>query len=75
MLPLSLSLGRQIGFVDALFTSTSAVCVTGLVILPTGETFSRFGQSVVLLLIQFGGIGIMTFFAVTTILLGRRVSI
>ena len=50
-----------ISFVDALFTSTSAVCVTGLVVLDTAKDFTFFGQAVILLLIQFGGLGIMTF--------------
>ncbi len=50
-----------IGFTDALFTSTSAVCVTGLIVVDTGSYFTVFGQSVIMLLIQLGGIGIMTF--------------
>lgn len=50
-----------IGFVDALFTSTSAVCVTGLTVVDTGSTFTMTGQGVLLFLIQVGGIGIMTF--------------
>ncbi|HPI15928.1 MAG TPA: TrkH family potassium uptake protein [Spirochaetota bacterium] len=50
-----------ISFVDALFTSTSAVCVTGLTVLDTAGRFTFFGQAVILLLIQFGGLGIMTF--------------
>ena len=50
-----------IGLLDALFTSTSAVCVTGLIVVDTGTYFTAFGQWVILLLIQAGGIGIMTF--------------
>ncbi|MCB0654279.1 MAG: hypothetical protein KDC85_23570, partial [Saprospiraceae bacterium] len=50
-----------ISFIDALFTSTSAVCVTGLIVVDTGSYFTEFGQWVVILLIQAGGIGIMTF--------------
>ena len=50
-----------IGYLDALFTSTSAVCVTGLVTLDFSEDFTTFGQSIVLVLIQIGGLGIMTF--------------
>ena len=50
-----------ISFVDAPFTSTSAVCVTGLTVLDTAGRFTFFGQAVILLLIQFGGLGIMTF--------------
>ncbi|TRZ44315.1 TrkH family potassium uptake protein [Robertkochia solimangrovi] len=49
-----------IGFLDALFTSTSAVCVTGLIVVDTGTYFTTFGQSVILFLIQIGGIGILT---------------
>jgi len=59
MLPASTIKG--ISFVDALFTSTSATCVTGLVVLDTGKDFTFFGQVIILLLIQFGGLGIMTF--------------
>jgi potassium uptake TrkH family protein len=50
-----------IGLIDALFTSTSAVCVTGLVVVDTGSSFTEFGQIVIALLIQLGGLGIMTF--------------
>lgn len=52
---------QPISYVDALFTSTSAVCVTGLNVLDTPQTFTLLGKSVILLLIQIGGIGIMTF--------------
>ncbi len=50
-----------LGAIDALFTSTSAVCVTGLVVVDTGSYFTLFGQVIILLLIQLGGIGVMTF--------------
>ncbi|MBA3985826.1 MAG: ATPase [Flavobacteriales bacterium] len=50
-----------ISFIDALFTATSAVCVTGLVVVDTGTYFTQFGQTVILILMQLGGIGIMTF--------------
>ena len=50
-----------LSFVDALFTSTSAVCVTGLIVVDTGSYFTDFGQAVILLLIQIGGLGILTF--------------
>ena len=66
--------GPGISFVDALFTSTSAVCVTGLTVVDTGKDYSRFGQAVILALIQLGGLGIMTFAALATQLLGRRMS-
>jgi trk system potassium uptake protein TrkH len=58
-LPVSTHSGR-LSFLDALFTATSAVCVTGLVVVDTGTYFTRFGQTVILLLIQLGGLGIMT---------------
>ncbi|HET8886457.1 MAG TPA: potassium transporter TrkG [Salinimicrobium sp.] len=50
-----------IAFIDALFTATSAVCVTGLVVVDTGSYFTGFGHTIILILVQFGGIGIMTF--------------
>lgn len=50
-----------LSFVDALFTSTSAVCVTGLVVVDTGSYFTDFGQLIILFLIQIGGLGILTF--------------
>ena len=50
-----------ITFVDALFTSTSAICVTGLIVVDTATRFTDLGKSIILILIQIGGIGIMTF--------------
>ncbi|MCB9729466.1 MAG: Trk family potassium uptake protein [Deltaproteobacteria bacterium] len=76
--------GLGAGWVDALFTSTSATCVTGLATLntvadqfadPSRQTFSEFGQAVILLLIQVGALGIMTLSAATIILVGRRLSL
>lgn len=61
LLSLPVSTVNGISIVDALFTSTSAVCVTGLIVLDTAKDFTPFGQAVILLLIQFGGLGIMTF--------------
>ncbi|MGB3798178.1 MAG: potassium transporter TrkG [Lewinella sp.] len=52
---------QPISFLDALFTSTSAVCVTGLIVVDTANFFTRFGQSIILFLIQMGGLGILTF--------------
>ncbi len=76
LLSLPISHGSQrIGILDALFTSTSAVCITGLVVVDTGTAFSRFGQSVIMILIQLGGLGIMTFAVLGTQLLGRRLSL
>ena len=61
MLPISHKEGVEVSFLDALFTSTSAVCVTGLVVLDTGAAFSVFGQTVIAVLIQIGGLGVTTF--------------
>ncbi len=66
---------ENINFVDALFTATSATCVTGLIVHNTGTYFTRFGQIVILILIQLGGLGIMTFSSVFLILLKQRISI
>ncbi len=61
MLPNSTPAENPIGFVDALFTSTSAVCVTGLVVRDTGAEFSRLGQIIIMLLIQVGAMGVIVF--------------
>ncbi|WP_321404974.1 potassium transporter TrkG [Maridesulfovibrio sp.] len=66
--------GREISFIDAVFTATSAVCVTGLAVVDTGSFFSRTGQSVILALIQLGGLGIMTYASLVIYLLGKKVS-
>lgn len=63
-----------IAFLDALFTATSAVCVTGLVVVDTGNTFSFFGEVVILILIQIGGLGFMTLATFLFALLGKRIS-
>ncbi|MEN8007074.1 MAG: potassium transporter TrkG [Candidatus Krumholzibacteriota bacterium] len=60
---------------DALFTSTSAVCVTGLVVRDTGTEFTVFGQTVILVLIQLGGLGIMSLTAALSLLLGRGIGV
>ena len=74
-LPVSTRDGHSIGFLDSLFTATSAVCVTGLVAVDTGTTFSLFGQAVLLVLIQVGGLGFMVFATRVMMMLGRRISI
>jgi len=61
-----------IGFIDALFTSTSAVCVTGLTVVDTGGTFTRLGQIILLVLIQIGGLGFMTVSTLLLLIAGRR---
>jgi trk system potassium uptake protein TrkH len=65
----------KVGFVDALFTSTSAVCVTGLIVVDTPTAYTVPGQIVILGLIQIGGLGIMAFAALAFIILGRRLSL
>ncbi|MEU4370844.1 TrkH family potassium uptake protein [Micromonospora chersina] len=67
--------GQRAPLVDALFTATSAVCVTGLVTVDTGSYWSSFGQVVVLLLIQAGGLGIMTVATLFTVLVSRRLGL
>lgn len=75
MLPISSARGESMSFIDALFTATSAVCVTGLVVVDTGRYFSLFGQLVVIALIQIGGIGIMTGATLIYMAMGRRVDL
>ena len=74
-LPISLKDGKTLSFLDALFTSTSAVCVTGLVVVDTGTHFSSFGQTIILLLIQIGGLGIMTLAVFIGLFLKERLSL
>jgi len=75
LLTLPISAGDEdIDIMEGLFTSTSAVCVTGLTVVDTGKAYSRFGQVVILILIQLGGLGIMTFAALASQFLGRRMS-
>jgi trk system potassium uptake protein TrkH len=64
-----------LSLVDSLFTATSATCVTGLIVVDTGSQFTKFGQVVILILIQLGGLGIMTFSSFFLIFLGGRLSI
>ncbi len=65
----------SVGWVDALFTATSAVCVTGLVVVDTGTYWSVFGQSVIAILIQIGGLGFMTMATLFAVVLGRKISL
>ncbi len=74
-LPIASVTRHSIGLHKALFTSTSAVCVTGLVVLDTGTAFSLFGKIVILVLIQIGGLGLMIFATLVMIALGRRISL
>lgn len=72
-LPWASATGRSVGLVDALFTATSAVCVTGLVVLDTATEYSRFGQAIILVLIQLGGLGIVLATSVVMVVLGKRI--
>lgn len=75
MLPISSASGNMTPFSDALFTSTSAVCVTGLVIHDTATHWSMFGQFAILLMIQIGGLGIVTLSVAMAMLAGRKIGL
>ena len=72
-LPISARDGQVTNFVDALFTATSATCITGLVVVDTWTHFNGFGQAVILFLIQVGGLGIVTFTTGFTVLMRRKI--
>jgi trk system potassium uptake protein TrkH len=74
-LPVASSTGESIGFLNALFEATSAVCVTGLVVVDTGDDLSLFGQLVIITLIQMGGLGFMTMATMVFLLLGKRITL
>jgi trk system potassium uptake protein TrkH len=74
-LPVTARSEHGLGLLDATFTSVSAACVTGLIVVDTPQTFNTFGQLVLLLLIQVGGLGIMTFYTVALSALGRRLGL
>lgn len=65
----------EVGFLDALFTATSATCVTGLVVLDTMRSWTGFGQAVILILIQIGGLGLMTVITMFSFALGKRLAL
>ena len=75
MLPISTTGGNATPFNETLFTATSAVCVTGLVVQDTGSYWSTFGQAVILALIQIGGLGVVTVAASFALLSGRKISL
>lgn len=75
MLPISSSTGESLPFIDAFFTATSATCVTGLVVVDTGTYFSTFGQVVIMLLIQVGGLGFMTMATLFALVFKRKISL
>lgn len=74
-LPVSSANGRGVDYIDALFTATTSVCVTGLVTVPTFSTWSTFGHIVILFLIQIGGLGIITIMSGIMIALHKRIGI
>ena len=74
-LPISSASGEAVPYLDALFMATTSTCVTGLVTLPTVSTWSVFGQIVILLLIQIGGLGIITVMSGLMLLLNRKMGI
>lgn len=75
MLPISTKAGVYTPFLHALFTSTSSVCVTGLIVYDTASYWSMFGQIVIILLIQIGGLGVVTVAGAFAILSGRRIGL
>jgi trk system potassium uptake protein len=72
-LPFSHAPGKDVSFLNAIFTATSAICVTGLTVVDTGTTFSVVGQIIILILIQAGGLGIITLGTLVAFASGRRV--
>jgi trk system potassium uptake protein TrkH len=74
-LPIASETGRPTPFLTALFTANSAVCVTGLVVVDTADSYSTFGELVILALIQIGGFGYMTSWALLALLLGWRIGL
>lgn len=75
MLPISSRTGEFTSFADALFTSTSTVCVTGLIVFDTATYWSLFGQFVIMLLIEIGGMGVITVAASFAMIAGRKISL
>ena len=74
-LPISSATGEAVPYIDALFTATTSTCVTGLVTVPTVSTWSVFGQVVILILIQIGGLGIITIITGLMMLVNRKLGI
>ena len=75
MLPISSQARVVTPFINTIFTATSAVCVTGLVVVDTGTYWSVFGKTVILILIQIGGLGFMTMTTTIAILLGKKIGL
>ena len=75
MLPVSSKSGEITPFLDCLLTSTSAVCVTGLVVYDTAAHWTVFGQAIIIVLIQIGGMGVITVAAAITMAAGKKISL
>src|SRR6056297_2242735 len=75
MLPAATVGAEGISLIDSLFTATSAVCVTGLIVQDTGSFFTPFGRWVIFFLFQAGGVGIMTFSTLFAVMMGRKLGI
>ncbi|MEL7647803.1 MAG: TrkH family potassium uptake protein [Sedimentibacter sp.] len=74
-LPISSNDGKSVGFINALFTAASATCVTGLAVVNTAEHWTVFGKFVIIVLIQIGGLGVMTMTAMISFFFGKRISL
>ena len=74
-LPAASQEGQSVGWVNALFTATSAVCVTGLTVVDTGTYWTVFGKTVIAVLIQVGGIGFMSMATLFAVLLGKQINL
>ena len=74
-LPMATTAAGSLGFIDSLFTATSATCVTGLIVVNTSSAFTVFGQVVIMLLIQIGGLGIMSMSTLMAFLIGKKISL
>ncbi len=75
MLPISINEGVEVKYIDALYTSASAVCVTGLIAIDVGTAFTPFGQFILALLIQIGGLGVTTVGAFIILAMGKKINI
>ena len=75
MLPIATPDGQGLGFINSLFTATSATCVTGLIVVNTSTAFTVFGQVVILVLIQIGGLGLMTMSTLAALILGKKIGL
>ena len=74
-LPISSKEGKTISYIDALFVATTSLCVTGLSPVVTADQWSYFGQAVILFLVQFGGLGVVTFTTTVLLILGKRITL